>query len=201
MTNEVQVVGAAPEALELQAVTTADLHERLDGAIGMTERAIMTVAMIWRELTRRGEDMSRHRFALARFMLPLASGRLLPALVVQMSGQPRALDRLAELPVDEQRRLLGGEPLEVYRGDGRVEAAPIAALTYSDITLAVRDGRVRSAMEQKLAFERSKAVRPARGRPGRPARVSITPDNRVRVGTLEVDAERVIAALRGAGLI
>lgn len=204
MTNDVtmtgEIIDAAPDAVELTTISTDALHERLRGAIGMTEQAIRSVAMLWHELVRRGEDMSRYRMALAPYMLPVADGRLLPALVVQMSGQLRALQRLAELPVTDQARLLAGAPIEVYRGEGRTEAKPLADLTFSDIALAVRDGHIRTAAEQRLAYDRSQPNRHKR-RAGRPVKIVITVDGNIRLGKTEVEAERVIAALRASGLI
>jgi len=73
---------------------------------------------------------------------------------------------------------------------------------WRDVALAIVDGRIRSAAEQKLAFERSQARRPKKAaRRGRPPRVTVTEDNRIRIGKTAVDAERVIAVLREHGLI
>ena len=201
MTNDTEIVHAAPAAIELQGVDTIALKEQLRSAIGMTETAIVTVATIWRELTRRGEDMSEFRMSLSRFLMPVAEGRLLPRLVVQMSGQTRSLDRLSELPVPVQESLVDGEEIDVYRGDGRVDRVRLGAMTYSDIALAIRDGRILSADEQRLAHERSQRTRRKVDRRGRPVHISLTDDNRLVVGKASVDVERVIAILRANGLL
>lgn len=195
-----EIVDKAPAAMELQDVPTNELHQQLSEAIGMTEQAVTRVAHIWRELSRRGEDMSCYRFALAQFMPAVADGRLLPRLVVNMAGQTRALTRLAELPVGDQRALLSGQTIEVYKGEDTVEEKRLDDLTYSEIALAIRDGHIRSAAEQKLAAERSSGRR-RKSRPGRPVRVSVTGDKMLRVGKLEIELERVLAELRTAGVI
>lgn len=199
-TSSVEIVTEAPVAMELQSVSTAELRAQLHEAIGLTEAAIVRVATIWSELSRRGEDLSGVRFSLARFMLRVARGQLLPGLVVALSGQTRALERIAELPLDDQKRLAAGDALEIYRGQDRIDTAPLASLTYSEIALAIRDGRIRTAAEQRMAFERVKKARSRRMR-GRPPKITVLPDNLVRIGTVEVPAERLLAKMRAAGLV
>lgn len=199
-TSSVEIVTEAPVAMELQSVSTAELRAQLHDAIGLTEAAIVRVAAIWSELSRRGEDLSGVRFSLARFMLRVARGQLLPGLVVALSGQTRALERIAELPLDDQKRLAAGDALEIYRGQDRIDTAPLASLTYSEIALAIRDGRIRTAAEQRMAFERVKKARSRRMR-GRPPKITVLPDNLVRIGNVEVPAERLLAEMRAAGLV
>lgn len=202
MTKSGEIVESAPDRIELQGISTVDLRSRLDAAIGMTERAIRTVAAIWAELTRRGEDLSNIRFSLARFMLPVAEGRLLPKLVVAMSGQTRALSLVADLSVDDQAALVDGRPVEIYRGDDRVETKTLAEMTFAETALVIRDGYIRSSDEQRLAYERAQSAKSkATRRAGRPPRLSITADNILMVGKTAVPVERVLAELRSKGLI
>lgn len=200
MTSKTEIVAAAPAELELQSASTAQLREQLRTAIGVTENAIRTVAMIWRELVRRGEDMSEFRMALSRFFMPVAEGRLLPALVVRLSGQPRALERLAELPIDVQQALVQNRPVEIYRGEDRVESLTLDEMTWGDVALAIREGRIWSAAEQRLAFQRSH--RPRRpSRRGRPYKIDLDGDDNLTIGKVTVPVERVIALLREKKLI
>jgi hypothetical protein len=194
-----EIVPSAPGPIELQGVPTDILKARLREAIGMTAEAIRTVAMLWRELSRRGEDLSEFRLSLAPFLALVADGRLMAELVVRMSGQPRALQRLAELPVADQDRLLRGEILSVYHGDAGSVHKTLAEMSFAEIALVVRDGRILTAKEQKLAHDRMRTVR-ARVR-GRPPRLAITAANEIMVGKVAVPAERVIALLRERGLI
>ncbi len=193
-----EIVTRAPEALELAEVSTEALKNQLRNAIGITEQAIIRVADLWQELTRRGEDLSEFRFALAPFLLPVAQGKLLPALVVSMAAQPRALQRLAALPVQEQAQLLSGMEIEVYKGAGQAEAKPLPAMTFAEIVATVRDGRILTTDEQALATKRS-AVRL---RKGRPPRITVRPAvGTVQIGSLNIELERLLSALRTAGAI
>lgn len=120
---------------------------------------------------------------------------------LDLSGQQRALDRVAELTLEDQEAVLSGRPITVYRGDGKTHAAPIADLTYSEIVLAIRDGRIREVDEQRLSHERSRRSKAAPRR-GRPMSIAITgAGTMMRIGKAEIEVERVIAALRAAGLI
>jgi hypothetical protein len=196
-----EIVPRAPEALELAEVSTDALKKQLRDAIGITEQAIIRVAALWQELTRRGEDLSEFRFALAPFLLPVAQGKLLPALVVSMAAQPRALQRLAALPVQEQEELLSGKEIQVYKGDGQAEAKPLPAMTFAEIVATVRDGRILTKDEQALATKRSAASSARRGK-GRPPRIVVRQDvGTVQIGTLNIDLERLLSALRTAGAI
>lgn len=196
-----EIVPSAPEHLELQGESTEVLRSRLRAAIGMTEEAIRTVATLWRELQRRGEDMSEFRTSLSPFLPAVADGRLLPALVVKLSGQTRALARLAELKVDDQQRLLQGEVLAIYRGGDHIERKQLDHLTYSEILLSIRDGRIWSVEEQRMAHQRSEEARRRLKSKGRPVTLSVTSGNRIRIGRIEVEAERIIALLRAEKLI
>ena len=200
---EIEIVASAPAELELAAVETSALHVQLRDAVGLTERSLERVARIWRELVRRGEDLSGYQMPFAKFLMPVADGRLLAALVVKMSGQPRALERIGDLPIREQQELLNGRRVDVYRGPDRVDSLPLDQLTFSDIALAVRDGRIWKISEQQSIYDRVQGGRKTRSRPplGRPARIAINPEGNLVVGTTVVQPERVIAVLRQHGFL
>ena len=75
----------------------------------------------------------------------VVQGQLLSEMVVQMNGQTRALERVAELPVEAQERLPADEPVELYRGEGRTESLPLREMLFRDAALAIRDGRILTA--------------------------------------------------------
>lgn len=189
-----------PDRPQLTAMTTADLRKELSQAIGLTARAIAHVAVIWNELTRRGEDLTGYKFALADYMGRVANGQLLPEAVAQLAGRVRTLSLVAELPVAEQRRLIEGAPVEIVTDDGIVEKA-LADLSWTEAARVIRNGHVVTPKEQEIALSRMRASK-RRPRTGRPFKIAIDDDRgMLRIGRAEAPVERVIAALRAAKLI
>jgi hypothetical protein len=185
-----------PEPSELGALSTDELHRHLTTAIGLTARAIANVASIWTELERRGEDLSRYKFALRGYMRAVSAGTLLPEAVASLAGQVRTLDLVASLPVPEQRRLIDGAEIEIVTGGGTTRKR-LPDLTWTEAARVIRDGTVRSVGEQQLALQRSERTRRAPVK-GRPRRVLVA-DGLMTIGTVSVELERVLSALRVAG--
>lgn len=163
MTNDLirsgEIVSDVPHEIALQGVESAALKEQLREAIGLTETAIMRVAVIWRELVRRGEDMSDVKFALAPFMLPVAEGRLLPALVVAMAGQVRSLQRIADLPIHDQKALAEGRMIKILKPDYGVIEKPLKRLSFPELAAIVRGGKIMSVEDQRRALRQPPARR------------------------------------------
>jgi hypothetical protein len=75
---------------------------------------------------------------------------------------------------------------------------PLPAMTFAEIVATVRDGRILTKDEQALATKRS-AVRL---RKGRPPRIVVRPAvGTVQIGSLNIELERLLSALRAAGAI
>lgn len=194
---------ALTERADLTTATTEELRHRLAQAIGLTAAAIRAVSQIWAELDQRGEDMSRYRFALRNYMRGVAAGTILPETVAALAGQRRTLDAVSMLPPDVQRSVVSGTEIEIARLDGAVEKKRISDMTLAEVSLSIRDGRLRSLDEQRLALRRADAASLRRPRKqGRPLKITLSADGlSVRVGTVEIDTERLIAALRAGGAI
>lgn len=189
----------APAELEFENVSTHDLRSMLAEAIGLTEKTIVRMAMIWGELRRRGEDLSDVRLPFAQYLDRVASGSLRPNLMVMMAGQPRALGWLAELPLTDQDMLASGNPVEILTEDGPRKKS-LRDMTLSEIGLVVRDGVIRSVTEQKIAIDRANRSARPRNVAGRPVTITIR-DGIMTVGRSQVNLDRVLAALRRAGII
>lgn len=199
-----EIVPRASEAAELDIrhTDTAVLREALYDAIGVTVSAIRRVAAIWTELERRGEDLSDVRFALAGYMRAVQAGRLLPEAVAQLAGRRRTLDAVASLPVEEQRRLIKGEAIEVA-GMDRVRRKTLDEMTFPEIARVIRDGMIRTADEQRASIERMAARRrPPGRRRGRKPRIVVDTDSaEVTVGDKTVGLDDLLAALRASGAL
>lgn len=150
-----------PDRNEITGWDTARLRSELTRAVTLTAAGLAYLAMIWNELTRRGEDLSELRSGLATYLPMIANGTLAAEAVVQFAGQRGLLNRLAHRPLDEQRRLAEGEPVPVAIGaEERLLTA--RQLTMRQVAIVFDDqGRVRSPIEQRQALER----RPERTRP------------------------------------
>jgi hypothetical protein len=183
----------------LSSLETAELHLQLDAAIGLTARSISRVAAIWVELERRGEDMSRHRFSLRSHMRAVADGHLMPEAVAALAGQPRTLQLVADLPVRDQRRLIEGETITVLDGNGAPVDRTLANMTFGEAARVIRNGRILTAEEQRMALDRVRKQPRLTPRTGRPPRIVVA-NGLVQIGaTSPVPIERVLAVLREAG--
>lgn len=154
ITTMPEIVDLVPSQVELQQYDSAELRRQLQEAIGLTETAIRRVAALWAELTRRGENLTDIRFALAEFLPAVARGDLLPRLVVAFAGQPRALQRLGDLPVAKQAALVEGEQIEIWNATRGTERRKISDLHWGQIATIVQGGRILTADEQRAAAER-----------------------------------------------
>ncbi len=144
-------------------------------------------------------DLSQYQFTLRSYMPGVAGGRIAPETVALLAGRIRTLDAVAQLPIQEQRRLTAGEPIAVRAPDGAVVSRSLADLTWTEAARVIRDGRILTPAEQELTLRRMSNSR-ARRRSGRPPRVAIDGNGlTLRVGTHEIPMERLLAALRAHG--
>jgi hypothetical protein len=199
MTTEIEPVETIG-LVEMQRLSTPQLRAELHQAIGVTAASIARVAIIWRELEARGEDLSTVKFALREYMHGIASGRILPETVAALAGQRRVLSLVAELPIVDQKRLIAGDKLTVVESNGATQKS-LSEMLYSEVARVIRDGRIRDEVEQRLILRRVEAKKTA-PRSGRPLRVNIIDGGMtLRIGRITIETERVIAALRGLKLI
>lgn len=137
---------------DIAAADTSTLRAELARALTLTAKQLAYLAAIWRELERRGEDLSDLRTGLAVYLPAIAAGTLDAEAVVRFAGQRTLLARLATLPVPEQRRLTKGGALSVAvrTADGAVvpRQMPAASLTAQQVRMAIDGGRIRSMDEQ-----------------------------------------------------
>lgn len=143
-----------PPARELSAATTAELRAELARGLVLTAEHLLRLGMIWGELERRGEDLSDLREGLAEWLPKIATGRLAAEAVVAFATKRMILRALEGVPLDRQRALAAGEPVEVIdpnTTDGTL-SAPLARLPAAAIRLVFADGEIRSAKSQRLAL-------------------------------------------------
>lgn len=154
--NEI-VLAPAPEpigGLELSRVPTDDLRAELARGLTLTADTLTRLGSIWAELERRGEDLSALRTGLARTLPLIAAGRLAAEAVVAFAGRASVLRALEGVPLERQRRLAAGEPVEVIDAatpDGAL-SLPLSALPAAALRLVFADGEVRTPQQQRLSL-------------------------------------------------
>lgn len=106
----------------LKAMNTRTLYKELEDFLAVTAKAMTRAAYIWRELERRGEDLTDFKKkGLCAFLPMIADGKLLPEIVIQLNGSKTAISHVSRLlPEAQKAALLNGE-LEIVRDSGSVE--------------------------------------------------------------------------------
>jgi len=93
---------------ELEALPTDTLKKQLSNTLGLTARHLMRLAVIVAVLEDRGEDLSALKNGFLSVLRKIATGELLPDLVVLFAADPHKIQTAAKLPVEEQREILSG---------------------------------------------------------------------------------------------
>lgn len=141
------------DARAIAALSTEDLRAELVRALAITADHVRHLAIIWRELERRGEDLSALRTGIGAYLAPVAYGRLLPEAVVKLAGNRAALRAVSLLAPEEQRHVLDAGYIPVKRSEsGPADQVPITALSPGDVARAIDPvrGTVRPVNEQRV---------------------------------------------------
>lgn len=187
------------DATRIAALSTEELRRELAAALTLSAQHLRYLALVWRELEARGEDLSELRQGLAAYLPLIAAGTLEAEVVVRYAGHTTLLHALTLLPVERQRALLAGEPIPIIIIDaaGRYERRemPAHALTATQIRLALAPGRIRTGEEQQALLEQARSARATRVRRLRPTVVYDARRRELRVGRTRVTPEEILAAL------
>jgi hypothetical protein len=101
---------------ELRTLSTEDLRQQLIDRLGLTAESLLRTACLVAVLEERGEDLSGLKIGLLNHLRKMAAGKLLPEIVVQFAGNGKLINRISELAIADQRRILAGaDPKEVLR--------------------------------------------------------------------------------------
>lgn len=146
-------------SLDLSRVSTADLRAAFCAVPGQIIERLHHAAAIWKELERRGEDLSDLRAALKGlgFYIPfIAAGTVDPLAVVRFATKSTLLRHVVLLPIDQQRHLAAGGLVTVYLGgdDDAVELDPLSLKPH--LLARVFDGKkgIRPPEEQRVYLAR-----------------------------------------------
>lgn len=139
----------------LSQKTTAELRDELARALKVTADSLAYLALVWRELEQRGENLDDLRVGLGRYLAPIADGSLAAEAVVMLAGHQTALDAMARLPIDEQRRIVAAGRVDVVRPGNngpRVVSAPLISLRANEVARVFDGASLASAEKQKRAL-------------------------------------------------
>jgi len=89
--------------------TTEELKAELSRLLGFSADNLTRLALITQELEARGEDLSAIRFGLLPLLRQIASGTLLPEIVVKFAGEPDAIRKIGRLSIDAQEDIASGK--------------------------------------------------------------------------------------------
>lgn len=200
---------ASPLGLaDMQNLSVQGLREELAKSIAITAHSIAYLANVWRELERRGEDLSDIKSGLISYLPMVAAGRLQPEAVVHFAGRAMLLKRISALPPQQQLALANGERIPVViEQDGELVEQQLQADEIPSQLLAqvFTDGGVRPVTEQQLLAAVKVAVKgkkkTKKSAAGRPVKIQIDmAKNLMMAGKAELRLSDVIAAMRQAGL-
>lgn len=94
---------------DLENESTDALKKLLSDLLGLTADNLLRLAVVVNILEERGEDMSALKGGFLDILRKIASGQLLPDLVVLFAGEPAKIVRASKMPIPEQRKILNGK--------------------------------------------------------------------------------------------
>lgn len=193
-------------ANHVQEMDTPMLRAELARALTVTAETLVYLAAIWRELERRGEDLSDLRAGIGQYIPLIAAGQLAAEAVVHFAGRVQLLRAVQTLPLDEQRRLADGGTVRVVTltANGQLDETEmmVTALTGEQVRMVFDIGRTRPVPEQRNMLASAKIVARRRANGARNYKVRVDIDaGRVHVGRMTVPIDEIITALREAGAL
>lgn len=202
-----------PTRGQMESMDTADLKKILDLSGYINEIVLNKAAEAWVILKARGFDLSDYvRHPKFKAVRDIAEGMIAAEAVVAFGPGSQLMRRVSRLPVEEQKRLAAGSPVEAVEIDLRsgepkldpqtgkpdFRLQPVDALLPEqlDLVLDHENGCVRSREQQAAVLAARKIARPNHAR-----------DERIRIhrGRIsvqgEVPVEEMVAFLRRKKLI
>lgn len=190
------------DAHSLSALSTDDLKHELGRSLEMTAKHITYLAMIWKELEDRGEDLSDLRHGLAAYLPLIARSKLDASLVIQYAGQKTLLGALSQLPIEEQRQVSesGYVTLVALDDNGQRQELqkPLSKLSAGEVHQVFSDTGIRSSDDQLRLLDRRKNRSAPTKKPKhrRARRVKVdAQENVLLVSNMAADLSRVLDAL------
>lgn len=141
-------------AQQAKSMTTQQLFTEFNTCTIRVSEGLYRMAVLWVELENRGENLSVIKTPFRQFFPDIASGRLLPEVVLEYGGAPKKLEIFSTLVAEDQRRLASEDaavPLVVRTASGAAEVRTVNPheMRLSEIRQVFGEGRIRTPSEQQ----------------------------------------------------
>lgn len=135
---------------DITKLPTKKLWETFRGVLARTSDSIKELAVIWVELERRGEDLTPYRNPMFSYLPAVASGKLLPEVLVRFGAYPPVLDAVARVATPYQESLMRDGKVAVMHADGTTRMARVADMRISELRQVFSGGRIQEPHEQEV---------------------------------------------------
>lgn len=198
------LTSAVQQLQSLELLSNEQLKEELAKQLELSAGHLLRLALIVQVLENRGEDLSELRIGLIHHLRRIASGQVLPEVVVRFSGSPALLNIVSRLPLTEQQDLASGQPVRLVvptpEGGYTHRLADPLLLTREQMTQVFAMDHRREDSEQILFLE-ARRLTPPKEKPKVIGKIKVDRKNKtlyVKRTALPVsDVVEALADLRG----
>lgn len=190
------------QAIDLTAVATDDLYSQLAECMRVTAESLVKTAAIVMELEARGEDLSRLRIGMMRYLKRIAAGELSADVVVKFSGFPLLLNHVSQLPSGQQKLLASGEKIAIASrspsGEYSSRMVDPLDMTAEMVYQVFDQGRIRS-WEQQIPRLESQLQKQRKRTAAKQGKIWYDAEqSTLRVGRYSIPVDEVLEALGNA---
>ncbi len=127
----------------INAMSDDDLSKACAETLEINANNLVRLALIVRAKENRGHDLSGLRSGMLRYLRKIASGELLPEVVLRWSGCPSIINKLAAIPIPEQQECIVSRQLpDKYLRKPARRVAVIDRAIESSITVDKARGQI-----------------------------------------------------------
>ena len=180
---------------EMTNISTQELKVHLSQSLEMTAKHLVYLGLVWKELERRGEDLSELKKGMAIYIPMIAYGKIDAHLVISYAGQKTLLSALSDLPESDQKKLVKNPKVTVVDKLSEEEKVrDLIDLSASEVGQVFSEFGIRPPIEQIKFLEREKLKGEKRRKTKSKSRkVSIdTKSNTLDLSNSSADLDRVI---------
>lgn len=159
---------------DLTTATVKQLWDIFRDGMAASAAGLMSAALAWRELERRGADLTRCRTPLTNRLSAVADGKLSAAALLRYGHAP-VLDSFIGMDLDEQAKMATADyRIPVVKEDGAAIMLRPDDLTVAQVKRVFAGGKVNTVAEQQRAMPKPAAT-PAKPAPARTSQVILKP--------------------------